>query len=271
MFSVCEWPVDYAECGPCDALSSLPASGIQKFEDMATEYLWRFTERQFGLCEGTIRPCRQECTEGVSTYGPPRSTRSPWQPTLVGGQWVNIGCGSGCRDKCGCGAYGRTLAFDHPVVEVVSVEIDGAVLPSGSYRVDNYRLLVRQDGGQWPYCQNMSKPLGEADTWAVTVRVGAPVPTGGQMAAGKLACELAKAACGSGDCKLPQRWQTITRAGVSISAALDSFEGLDEGKTGIWLIDSWVASVTKASDKSMGVSIASPDYTGLGRRTTYGG
>lgn len=268
--SACTWPVDYAECGPCDALASLPASGIQKFEEMATEYLWHYTEQQFGLCQGTVRPCRQECTEGVSTYGPAPGG-SPWQPTLVGGRWLNLGCGGGCRDKCGCGAYGQSLVFDQPVVEVIEIEIDGEILDPVKYRVDNYRFLVRQDGGQWPYCQDMSKQLGEPDTWAVTVRIGAAVPMGGRMAAGKLACELAKAACGATGCELPQRWQTITRQGVTISAALDSFEGLDEGKTGIWLIDSWVASVTKARNASMGVSIASPDYSGFGRRTTFGG
>lgn len=267
--AACEWPVDYAECGPCESLTSLPASGIQRFEDMATEYLWLYTNKQFGLCEAVIRPCRQDCYEGLSTYGGGvTARRSPWTPTLIGGRWFNIGCGAGCGDKCGC-VSGRTLVFDQPVIEVSEIEIDGEILPGDAYRVDNYRWLVRQDGEQWPYCQNMSRPLGEEDTWAVTVKVGAAVPVGGQVAAGKLACELAKAACGASGCELPRRWQTISRQGVSITAALDSFEGLDEGKTGIWLIDSWVASVTKGSQGSMGVSIASPDYTGWGRRTTW--
>jgi hypothetical protein len=190
-------------------------------------------------------------------------------PTLVGGRWVNVGCGAGCRDKCGCGAFGTTMRFDMPVWDVIAVQVDGQDLPSGAYRVDNGTLLVRQDGGRWPYCQDMSKPLGEPDTWAVTFSVGAPVPAGGQIAAGLLACELARAACGDSGCRLPQRWQTITRAGVTISAAIDTFEGLDQGKTGIWIIDSWVASVTKASAAYSSISIASPDYSAAGRRTTW--
>lgn len=268
--AVCEWPVDYAECGPCDALTSLPASGIWRFEDMATEYLHLFTQMQFGLCEVTIRPCRQDCYEGISTYGiqPGVGGSSRWQPALVGGKWYNLGCGGGCRDNCGCGAYGSSMTFDQPVWDILRVEINGVTLDPSAYRVDNRRLLVRQDGQQWPYCQNMSRPLGQEDTWAVTYRVGAPVPIGGQIAAGKLACELAKAACGAGSCELPQRWQTITRQGVTISAALDTFQGLDEGKTGIWLIDAWVASVTRAV--TMGVSIAVPGHSGA-RRTTWGG
>jgi hypothetical protein len=43
------------------------------------------------------------------------------------------------------------------------------------------------------------------------------------------------------------------------------FEGLDEGKTGIWLIDSWVASVMKSD---IGFSLASPDIRGGSRRMT---
>jgi hypothetical protein len=149
---------------------------------------------------------------------------------------------------------------------VLRVEIDGVVLDPTAYRVDNGRLLVRQDGGRWPYCQDMSKPLGAQGTWAVTVRVGSPVPVGGQVAAGKLACELARAAAGDKGCELPQRWQTINRQGVTIAAGMDTFEDLDGGKTGIWLIDSWVASVTKPD---IGFSIATPDYRGVGRRRTF--
>ena len=137
-------------------------------------------------------------------------------------------------------------------------------LDPDAYRVDNFRYLVRQDGGRWPYCQDMSKRLGEPGTWAVTVKVGAPVPIGGRKAAGKLACELARAAAGDKGCELPQRWQTITRQGVTIAAGMDTFEDLDAGKTGIWLIDSWVASVTKPD---IGFSIATPNYRGTRRRT----
>lgn len=264
----CEWPVDYADCGPCDALASMPVSGQERVEEMATEFLWRWTERQFGTCEGTIRPCRQDCTEGVSTYGrPPAGAR--WTPVLVGGTWYNLGCGAGCRDKCGCGSWGSTMLFEQPVYDVTSVQVDGEYLDPSAYRVDNHRKLVRQDGGRWPFCQDMGKPLGGPDTWAVTFLVGSPVPVGGQVAAGKLACEFAKALCGDASCALPKRVQSVTRQGVTVAMMLDTFEDLDQGKTGIWLVDSWVASVTKSAPASP-FSIASPDYTGP-RRTTSGG
>jgi hypothetical protein len=90
----------------------------------------------------------------------------------------------------------------------------------------------------------MDAPLGSENTWSVTYQQGKPVPVGGQIAAGLLACELAKAACGDKSCGLPQRVQSITRQGVTV-AVLDAFDDIDTGHTGIWLIDSWVASVTK--------------------------
>jgi hypothetical protein len=264
----CSWPVDYGECGTCDDLASMPTSGIERFETMAAEFLWRWSGRQFGLCEGTIRPCRQDCYEGMSTYyGAGRGPLgvSAFSPTLIRGEWFNVGCGTGCGDSCGC-SFGRALRFETPVYEVVTVEIDGDILPRSAYRVDDHRFLVRQDGKQWPYCQNMNAALGEENTWAVTVRVGSPVPAGGQIAAGKLACELAKAACGSKGCELPSRVQSVTRQGVSISMMIDTFDDLDKGRTGIWLIDSWVASVVKPD---IGFSIASPDYKSVGRRRTF--
>jgi hypothetical protein len=135
------------------------------------------------------------------------------------------------------------------------VQIDGEVLDPSAYRVDNGRLLVRQDGGRWPTCQDMGAALGEDDTWGITYDKGYPVPAGGQIAAGLLANELAKAACNDRSCGLPQRVQTVTRQGVTI-AVLDAFDDIDEGHTGIWLIDSWVASVVRRPRR---MRVLSPD------------
>ena len=225
---------------------------------MAAEYLWRWTGRRYGLIEATLRPCRQNC--GESTF----ATGSPWTPELIGGQWYNIGCGS-CNDRCGCGSYGTTLRFGKRVSSISSIVINGVTLDPAAYRLDDGVLLQRQDGGRWPYCQDMEKPAGETNTWTITATFGEAVPIGGQLAAGKLACELAKAACGDSGCELPQRWQTISRQGVTISAALDTFEDIDKGHTGIWLIDSWVASVTKPRVQ---FAMASPDLRPTGRQTT---
>lgn len=136
-----------------------------------------------------------------------------------------------------------------------------------TYRVDNYRYLVRVDGGDWPVCQNMvSNPDTDTDTFEVTYNIGTAVPAGGQMAAGVLACQMAKAACGGAGCVLPQRLQTITRQGVTMTL-LDSYNSLYEnGTTGIFIVDSWVSSIN-ASNKRAGMRVASPD-TWRTRRTT---
>jgi hypothetical protein len=264
--AVCSWPTDYADCGPCEALSSLPASGIQRFEQMAAEFLWNWTGRQFGVCQVTIDLCREDCTEGQSTYNGggslstgPVSRR--WTPVLIGGTWHNIGCGNACLDKCGCGE--ETIRIPGPVDTIVAVIENGVVLDPASYHVNNYNTLVRTDGQQWRDCGT-----------SITYTRGIPAPIGGQIAAGKLACELAKAVCGDATCALPKRVQSVTRQGVTVAMMLDQFEDLDKGKTGIWLIDSWVASVIRPD---IGFSMASPDLRPRARRRTssnpnfYGG
>jgi hypothetical protein len=89
----------------------------------------------------------------------------------------------------------------------------------------------------------------------VTYVRGVRVPEGGEIAAGVLALELAKAACNDNTCQLPKRMQTMTRQGVTV-AMLDSFDDVDKGHTGIWIIDSWVASMTKTPVRP---TVLSPD------------
>src|SRR5699024_472918 len=124
------------------------------------------------------------------------------------------------------------------------VRIDGNVLPDSAYRVDYGNILIRTDGQTWPAVQDMLADPSELNTFEVTYKRGIEVPAGGQFAAGVLACELAKAYCGDQTCELPKRVQTVTRQGVTVGF-MDQFEGLEEGKTGIWSIDSWIASVNR--------------------------
>lgn len=255
----CDWPVDYSACGGGlpEPLASLPASGVATFEEMAATYLWDWTGRKYGQCEVTLRPCRQDCWEGRSTFwggsGGPLRGGLPFTPALIRGQWYNLGCGT-CGDACGCGST-QALRLPGPIASVGEVQIDGTVLDPAAYRVDNGRFLVRQDGDLWPTCQDMNLMLGQPDTWGVTYTKGYAVPKGGQVAAGLLANELAKAACNDKTCGLPRRVQSITRQGVTV-AVLDAFDDIDEGHTGIWLIDSWVASVVRRPRR---MRVLSPD------------
>jgi hypothetical protein len=288
----CSWPLVY--CGDtgggssvpgseptergCSHLASLDPAVAEIIEDAAVAYLWNWTGKQFGTCEITLRPCRQSCFDDWTTYRGTRwqGVQLPWyggwggagpvNPALIGGQWYNLPCGS-CGDECSCGPV-RQIDLPGPVSSVTEVVIDAVALPTSSYRVDNHRWLVRLDGEDWPLCQNMNAdPATDLDTFAVTYLIGTSVPAGGQIAAGKLACEMAKAQCGGSGCQLPQRLQTITRQGVTMGI-LDSMESLyAEGSTGIWMVDSWVASINGPARKRGPGRVASPDVRAP-RRTT---
>lgn len=264
----CDWPIRaVGDCPDLDALANAAEGDVSKadVEAAAVDYLWRWTGRAFGVCEATIRPVRQDCYG--STYAGASGVPSggAWfEPVLVGGRWYNLACGL-CGDECACTRL-YSIRLPGPVQTVERVALDGVELDPAAYRVDNRANLVRDDGGRWPVCQRLDVPVDAEGAFAVTYRFGLPVPLGGQVAAGVLACELAKALSYSADCRLPQRVQTVTREGVTVGM-FDTFEGLDEGRTGIWTIDSWVASVTKPAARA---TVHNPDVRPPAR-TTYRG
>jgi hypothetical protein len=210
---------------------------------MARDYLWNWTGRRFGLCEVTLEPCREDCTEGRSTYygSGPAVGGVAWRPVIIDGAWFNIGCGR-CGDRCGCGGA-APLRLPGPVASVTQVVEDGIILDPASYYVVGSGI-ARTDGAAWSPCG-----------LEITYVRGTAVPVGGQQAAGLLARELALASCRDKACQLPQRLQTVSRQGVTV-AMLDSFDDIDKGHTGIWSIDSWIASVTKPPTAAR---ILSPD------------
>lgn len=241
----CDWPIDYCADSLPKPLDGMEAPRVQLYERMAVDFLWNWTERRFGTCQTAVRPCRVLCPPG---------SRSPYTPHLIGGRWYNIACGD-CGDTCGC-TYTPTVVLPDIASSVDQVLIDGAVMSPTRYRLDNGRYLRRTDGGRWPVCQNLTVDTTEPGSWEITYTAGIPVPVGGQVAAGVLAKELAKAACGDSTCELPQRIQSITRQGLAV--VLDTFDDIEKGHTGIWLVDSWVASVTKAPVRS---KVYSPDIS----------
>jgi hypothetical protein len=275
----CDWPL--AHCGEpgstCSSLDALNPSIAALISEAATAYLWNWTGRRFGLCEIALRPCRESCIQQYTTYRGRggMSANLPWfegtmgaaNPALIGGQWFNLGCGGSCgNNQCSC-TYVAELRLPGPIDSVTGIYLDGTLLPASAYRVDNNGWVVRTDGGDWPACQDMNgNPLTDDGTFLITYLQGVPVPAGGQLAAGVLACEMAKAACSNGTCRLPQRIQTITRQGVT-TAFLDSFDTLyKQGTTGLAMVDMWVASITGTAGRS-GARAISPDTRGI-RRTT---
>lgn len=254
------WPVAYVG-GPegCPAYEHLPYAQIAEFEQIAVDYLWAWTGKVFGATEVTVRPCRGLQREGTWVHRPTAVTS---QTAEVGWFAVSADCAA-CPGACSCKESSAVLKLRGPVSEIKQVTIEGTVLDPSAYRVDNRHLLVRQDGLGWPLTQSLDAPLGSENTWAVTYVFGIPVPMGGQQAAGLLACELAKQATNDNTCQLPRRFQAITRQGVTV-AALDTFEDIDQGHTGIWSIDAWIASVTKPRQRS---TVMSPDLPRMRRQT----
>lgn len=265
----CQWPISYLQCGEIDETTGMPPAlaGLEEddraaLEQMAADYLWRWTGRTLGLCPVQLRPCRRDCWQFRATFsgGLPAGFGRPFAPVLISGQWFNIGCGF-CGDNCSCTTT-TALRIPGPVDSITAVIIDGQPLPLPSFRVDNGHLLVRQDGDDWPTCQNMDAPAGQPDTFVIDYIRGTPVPFGGQIAAGLLAEQFAKAVCGDTSCALPRRVQSISRQGVTV-AILDAFEDITKGHTGIWMIDSWVASMTAPA---RGGTVRSPDLPNPRRR-----
>lgn len=251
----CSWPVQYVSCGARPPWEKSGSPGEQStsrtlFEQAAIDLLSAWTGNRFGICETTVRPCRSDCTGGriwASTFygrGPypwvGRLAPSPWVPVLLAGQWYNLGCA--CGGQCSCAETGpAAIQLPGPVSGISSVQVDGRVLASTEYRLQG-DILIRTDGTPWPTCQNLLAAPGQPGTFAITYQRGEPVPVGGQLAAGRLACELAMAACNDDDCALPERIQTISRQGMTATFLVT---GEKWRETGIWIIDSWVSSIAE--------------------------
>lgn len=201
---------------------------------IATEILYALSGRQFGLCTRTLRPCRANCygdvwsSQGVAGYP---------QPTLLKGQWFNLACGD-CSSGCSCTTVSEAV-LPGPVHAITEVKIDGVVLASTAYRLDDWRLLVRVDGSSWPLCNDLNLEDTEIGTWSVDVQIGVPVPPLGQLAVAELGTEIAKFISCDDTCVLPKPIQSITRQGISISF-LDPNEVFADGRIGLYFCDLFI-------------------------------
>lgn len=247
-----DWPVSYSACE--DLKEYLDEAGRPEqqhtFEAMATHLLWEWTGRRFGTDIVTIRPEPADCVP-PPTYQSQDYLRS-FLPFRLGGALHDVVCGI-CGPYCTHTSGTPAIRLPGNVHRVHQVTINGKVLPLGAYRLINHSVLQltgrTSPAGPdvplvFPAVQDLSRPTTEEGTWEIRYAQGVPVPEGGQVAAGVLALELAKAACMDRDCALPARLQSVTRQGVTVQVQ-DDFDEMQEGRTGIWLVDSWVASIRK--------------------------
>lgn len=258
-FGPCEnWPVTLV----CDVdPASAPITGIAV--SMATDILWSLTGMRFGLCNVTLRPCRRECFGTAFLDGlEPFTDRYP-RPALINGQFFNLACG-GCPGTCSCSLVSE-FVLPSPVHSIVEIKIDGAPMPTGSYRLDNNRLVVRTDGGEWPLCNDLSLDSTEAGTWSVTATFGEVIPDGASLAMGALVCEIIRAANGE-DCRLPAGLTQLIRQGVTLNFP-DPGELFRNGRTGIWLVDAFVSAWNPYNLRQKS-RVYSPDHIGVRRAGT---
>lgn len=142
----CGWTMDDT-CAPCKnkfpwgtgTPTADQAAIFQSCVDSAAELLYALSGRQFGLCEYVLRPCRKDPCDPCGANG---YIGYPWVPARMGGEWINVSCGKcssgdgcSCADVCDVYIPGR-------VHSISQVRLDGRILPTSSYRVDNGNLLV---------------------------------------------------------------------------------------------------------------------------------
>lgn len=222
------WPVRWS----CDVSTVSPyATGAAvKF---ASDTLWALSGRQFGLTTVTLRPARWY---PIDTPFPdvwlamPGAMMPPLGATGYSGGWWGFPAGL---------CLGTTDAhLPAPVKTVSQVKVDGLVLPSSSYRVDDNRILVRTDGNTWPGFNDLRLDDSQIGTWSVTAAYGMAIPDGAELAIGELACEYLRGMNGE-DCRLPRNVTQIARQGVTITMP-NPTEAFKAGLTGLRLTDAFI-------------------------------
>lgn len=214
--------------------------------EAATAILFHLSGRRYaGECSATVRPSRRATGDRPRYYS----------------DWLTLdGACRGVRnlnDPC-CGSVQAVTLGSTPVTAITAVVIDGVTLDPGAYRLDGDRQLVRQDGGAWPACQDLDLPNGQPGTWSVAFTYGTVPDQAGLIACAELSRQIGLAISQNEKCRLPQRVQTITRQGVSMTL-LDPQDFLDHGRTGIYLVDLWLKAVNPDGSRRR-ARVMSPDY-----------
>lgn len=238
----CSWTLDTTCCPDWASYSGAVQADATTW---ATEILDALTGRRFAQCPVNYRPCGPRCVNGFGYItwpvgAPANGSGFPWMtPFIDAGAWRNCGCAGGCTCRARC-----EVPFPGPVASVTEVMVDGVALDPDAYRLDTYRglpVLVRIDGECWPLCQDMEADPDGVGAFTITYSPGEPLPVAGQIAAGLLACEFAKSCVGA-ECSLPQQLQSLSRNGVEVQI-MDPSALLENGLTGIAMVDLWVRSV----------------------------
>lgn len=251
-------PQDIVECANLDISSDTSILEAAAYE--ASQVLFQLSGRQFsGRCDAvTVRPCSDECGCWPSNLFPGLSPGAPQFPVGAWGWWGAGGLGGwGWGDSsCGCSPLSRALLPGYPVTSITEVKIDGVVLATDEYRLDEWRWLTRMadpDTNEkqfWPGCQRLDLPDTEVGTWSCTYVHGVTPPTIGKRAAAQLGGVIYQA-CLSGECSLPVGTIQVTRTGVTTQKAPFVSWARINGRwaTGLPLVDMFLSSYNAAGLK----------------------
>ena len=201
-----------------DQLEGLDADAVDLSSvcAVATELLYLLSGSQFGVREKVARPI--------------------WSNNC----WSIDRLAENVRTGIPNTAEGRSLALPGPVRAIEAVKIDGLVLDPSEDTLLDRRYLVRV-GGFWPMNQDLSLPDTALGTFSVAFVWGKDVPAGGRAAAKAFAKQLGLYMAGK-KCNLSDRLSTVTRQGTT-RTYLDPSEFTRLSRTGLYLVDTWLATV----------------------------
>lgn len=236
---------------------SVADADIEDAIEISTDVLYELSGRRYATVTETVRPCMRSC------LGDP-VWQASWGGTLTdvrrpdGGRLSDYrGCLTHGYIPCSCDYFCEVELGVIPIASIASVMIDG--LPFTAYKIVNSTYLARTDGDCWPTCQDILAASTEVDTFEVIVNYGTPPTRAGAVAAAVLACELGKSITPGCKCTLPDRVTTITRQQMTMTV-LDPQDFLDNGRTGLYLVDLFLKAVNPAGQRG-GCSVASPDWS----------
>lgn len=267
---------DVANCGP-DLGIGTDTWKLDQVAFDASALLYEVTGRQYpGVCERTVRPCREQCRHWSFLDPWPASSWGDGPYGLLWG-WDGTWWRDQRGDRCGCGSLSEIKLAGFPVRRIVEIKIGGTVLApldgnnNPTYRLDRNRLLVRLNDPtqpnvtlEWPTCQNLALNDDQPGTFSVTYAWGMEPPSLGAMAAAQFARELWNA-CAGGDCALPSGTTEVIRQGVTIRRVNAIADLIRSGGTNIPIVDAFIAgsNTTKMARRP---AVYSPDITPFGRR-----
>jgi hypothetical protein len=256
-------------CGPCADPAVVDPAVLEEAIDAACEIVYELTDRDFpGVCTESVRPCGSNSRGAPLHHGLPLGEANSF---VSYNWWHNNGWLCSCTPgrPCGCSHRHELDVGRSQLRSIESLTVDGTTYDSAASqavaRIEDWRYVVRIDGGSWPCCQDLNAALGDVDTFGVTFTYGGLPPVSIRRAAMILACQLALAYCG-GDCDLPPNLTSLTRQGIQM-AVVNLTQTVD-GTIGLPAVDNAIAA-RRYSKHNRGAAIFSPDRGPKVRRVTW--